>query len=1204
MDKVGRVISTAIQFIDGFTKPSKEVIASMKKMGNEAIKAGKQIQNAGKTITAVGSTLTKSITLPILGVATAAVKTAADFETSMSQVAATMGKSKNEIGELTELAKRMGRATSFSAGEAADGINILAMAGLNASEISASLGTVLDLAAAGAMDMGSSASYVVGAVKGFRDEMGNASKYADLMAKGATLANTDVAGLGEALSYGAATAAGYSQSVDSMTLSLLRLAEQNVTGQTAATSLNRAMADLYSPTKEAKKALESLGVSAYTADGSTRDFNMVVDELSSALKRMTEAEGNALKSTIFTTNGMNAFNKMTASTSERVKELHEGLNEAGGSAAQQAATQLDNLNGQIIILKSAIEGIAITIGDKLLPYIKKAVSWFQTAADYINNLSDAQVNNIMKWAGIVAAVGPAIMIFGKIVTTVGTAVRTFGKITKAIANFNGIVGMLTSPAGIVIGVLVAIAVVAVLIIKNWDKVKSFLSDVGTWFKNAFEKAGFSVEGFKNKFASISNTIAGIADKISRFCKSIASVFKKDFAGSIGENVPKINKGMQAIVGGAVAAFDGIITAVDKGLKAFSALLDFFTGGFIGNWDNAAESFRDSLKSIFPPDIADGLIKAFDKALPFITAVTEGLKASISGMVKDAKRIFESFKIVLSGVRTFFKGIFTGDMKMSLNGFKTACNGILDTIGNIFKTKINAIKNFVVTAFSNFLPEGTMNKISKIFDVVTEVWEIAISAAKGFVEGFAQAIKPLFESIKTVLKGVAVFIKGIFTNDWRDALNGLKLIADGALSALGNTIKAAFSGIVNAVKEAFNCFDNSIIKDWCEKNRTALELAGVAVATITALLIAYNASAIASAVASGAETVAIYAMYAADGAAAIAKGALTAATTLWSTVAGVATTVTSGLAAAVTFLTSPIAIVIIAIGAAIAIGILLYRSWDKIKVKASELGQKIQSSFKSVQNFLANWGKSVVSTVKNAVSNMIAGAAERLQNIKEVFTSAFNKVTEAVPVIKIAMDIAKSYISNAVTIIKNIVNGIKIVFNGITDFISGVFTGNWSKAWEGIKTIFKGVFESLAALCKSPINAVISIINGAISGINKLGLTIPDWVPLLGGNSFSINIPTIPMLYKGTDNWQGGAAMIHDRGAEIVDLPKGTRVYPHDKSISMARQEGAASAGRSGISITIQKLADKIEVRSDEDIDRIAEALALKLKKIALNTSKA
>ena len=140
---------------------------------------------------------------------------------------------------------------------------------------------------------------------------------------------------------------------------------------------------------------------------------------------------------------------------------------------------LDNLNGQLTLLKSAVEGIAITIGNKLMPYVKTAVSWVQKAADYINNLNDAQLDNIIKWAGIAAAIGPAIMIFGKIVTAVGTAQRIFGTITKTIANFGGIMGVITSPAGIVIGVLAAIALAAFLIIKNWDKVKGFLQGVGS-----------------------------------------------------------------------------------------------------------------------------------------------------------------------------------------------------------------------------------------------------------------------------------------------------------------------------------------------------------------------------------------------------------------------------------------------------------------------------------------------------------------------------------------------------------------------------------------------------------------------------------------------------------------------------------------------------------------------------------------------------
>ena len=1126
---MGRVISTALQFIDGFTKPSKEAIESMKKMGREIQNTGKQIQNAGKAISSVGSTMTKAVTLPIVGVATAAVKTAADFEQSMSQVAATMGKTKDDVKGLSELAQQMGATTAFSASEAAEGINILAMAGLNATQIGDSLGTVLDLAAAGAMDMGSSASYIVGAVKGFGDEMKNASTYADLMAKGATLANTDVAALGEAISYGAATAAGYSQSVDSMTLSLLRMAEQNVTGQTAATSLNRAMADLYSPTAEAKKALDSLGISAYNADGSARDFNIVVDELSGALKGMSEENANALKSTIFTTNGMNAFNKMTASTSERVKELQEGLEGAVGSAAQQARTQLDNLNGQLTLLKSAIEATAITIGNKLLPHVTKAVGWVQSAFEWINSLNDAQVENIMKWAGIVAAIGPTIMIFGKMVTAVGTVTKTWGTFVKMLGSFKGLIGLVTSPAGIVIGVLAAIALAAFLIIKNWDKVKGFLQGVGNWFKNAFDKAGFSVEGFKRKFTSIGNTIGSIAGKIGGFCKAVAGIFKKEFAGDIKAGAAEAGGILETLVGGTVAAFDGIVTAVDKGLQVFDALLSFFTGAFAGNWDNAAQGFRNSLKNIFPPDIAEGLTKAFDTALPVIKAAVSGIKAMFGGLVQDAKKIFGGITTVFKGIGTMLKGIFSGDAETALKGFQTAAGGIVDTIGNIFKAKINAIKNFVVGAFSTFLPESVVKKIAGVFDAVASAWDIAIGAAKGYISGFVQAIKPLIENIKTIFKGVAQFVKGVFTGDWKGALNGLKTIASGALSGLVNIIKAPFKLIANTVKGAVNSFKNlnivkSIFTALGNAIKNVLTKCGVDMKKFSATI--NNIKTRVGSIINGLKTI-------------------------FSTVFNAIGKVVKALATVI----------------------------------ANIFGKKVSSTCSAAGAVITAF-----KAVASAAFNFIAGAIKKAMNI-------------IVPVVKVAFGAIKGAISAAVNTITSIISGVLTVFDGLITFISGVFTGNWRQAWEGVKSIFKGIFDTFAAICKAPINAVIGIINGAISALNKINVTIPDWVPGLGGKSFGINIPTIPQLYKGTNNWKGGVAMIHDRGGEIVDLPQGSRVYPHDKSVEMARREGERS-GSGSISINIQKLADKIEVRSDEDIDRIAEALAYKLKKIALNTGTA
>lgn len=521
---MGRVISTAIKFIDGFTKPSKEVIKSMQKMGNEAIKAGKQIQNAGKTISSVGSTLTTAITLPIAGVATAAVKTAADFEAAMSEVGAISGATSEDMKILTNKAKEMGATTAFSASESAEAMKYMAMAGWKTADMTEGIAGIMNLAAASGEDLAATSDIVTDGLTAFGMAAKESGRFADVMAATSSNANTNVALMGETFKYCASTAGAMGYSIEDISVAIGIMGNAGIKGSMAGTTLKNTIANLAKPTDAQAAMMQKLGISLTDSSGNMKSFAEVMQNLRSSFAGLSETEKAAAATTIAGKESMAGLLTIVNASAEDFDKLTAAINGSSGSAEEMAAKMLDNLKGQLTLLKSALEGIAITIGDKLLPYIKTVVSWVQTAADYINNLSDAQVNNIMKWAGIAAVIPPIIMMFGKVVTAVGTVQRTFGVITKTIANFGGIVGLITSPAGIVIGVLAAIAVAAVLIIKNWDKVKVFLSNVGAWFKNAFEKAGFTVEGFKNKFSSIGNTIGTIAGKIGGFCKEYSRYF--------------------------------------------------------------------------------------------------------------------------------------------------------------------------------------------------------------------------------------------------------------------------------------------------------------------------------------------------------------------------------------------------------------------------------------------------------------------------------------------------------------------------------------------------------------------------------------------------------------------------------------------------------------------------------------------------------
>lgn len=236
-------------------------------------------------------------------------------------------------------------------------------------------------------------------------------------------------------------------------------------------------------------------------------------------------------------------------------------------------------------------------------------------------------------------------------------------------------------------------------------------------------------------------------------------------------------------------------------------------------------------------------------------------------------------------------------------------------------------------------------------------------------------------------------------------------------------------------------------------------------------------------------------------------------------------------------------------------------------------------------------KEVFNKVKESIGLAIQGIVTFMQWLWEKIQPILSVVVET---IKICCSAWIGYFQGVLTGVGSIINGVVEVLGGIIDFIVGVFTGNWQRAWEGVVNVFTGIFQGIVGVCKSVMNGIIGLINGAIRGINKLGsFKMPDW---LGSAQVGLNIPQIPMLYKGTDNWQGGTAMIHDRGAEIVDLPRGTRVYPHDESIKKAFNDRARQGSKSGVTINVANL----NVRKESDIDQVANALYNKFKKHALN----
>ena len=340
------------------------------------------------------------------------IETGMGFDSAVSQIAATMGTAVSEISEMREAAREMGSETNYSATQAAEGLNILAMSGYNAEQSMDMLGDVLHLAAAGSMEMSTAAADISGAMKGFDDATKDSAYYADLMAKGATLANTSVKQLGEALSTGSAMGKAYSQTAEDMTVSLLRLAEQGETGSNAATMLAAAYANIYTPMDQAKKAMQELGVEAYDpTTGKAREFNEVINELNEAITEhakkngeVDEALANQYKDLIFGKQGLEAYNKLVVTSIDKQEEWRASLAGASGAASEQYDTMTDNLQGDMDKMKSAFEDLQIEISDQVTPHLRDIV---QLASIGLTEITDHVGTLIGALSGIGIALAAA-----------------------------------------------------------------------------------------------------------------------------------------------------------------------------------------------------------------------------------------------------------------------------------------------------------------------------------------------------------------------------------------------------------------------------------------------------------------------------------------------------------------------------------------------------------------------------------------------------------------------------------------------------------------------------------------------------------------------------------------------------------------------------------------------------------------------------
>ena len=849
-DALQREIIETEQKLKDLEKQAENSNVALQKIGQ----FGDKLQAVGDKVSGVGEDLTKSVTVPLAGIGTAAVATAANFESSMSQVQATMGITKdsmstvngetvNTMDTLSALAKQMGSETAFSASECAEALNYLALAGYNTQEMCDTLPTVLNLAAAGGIDLASASDMVTDAMSALGMGTDEATTMVDQMAKTSSTTNTSVAQLGDAILTIGATAKSVKGGTAELNTALGILANNGIKGAEGGTHLRNVILSLQNPTDKAAASMEQLGVDVYDSEGNMRSLNDVLGDLNTSMDGMTSAEKSNIIATIFNKTDLAAVNALLANTGESWDTLQQSITESGGAAQQMADTQLDNLQGQLTILKSALEGLAISIGELLMPVIKNIVAGIQSFVDWLNSLDEGTKQTIVTIGLIVAAVGPVLIVIGKVVSAVGTILSVVSKIGPVIgAVKTAATGLFTvlaaNPIGLVVAAIAALIAIFVTLWNNCEGFREFWINLWENIKAAavavWEALSSFFLGAWEAIVNLAQTIwGGIGDFFSGLWEAISTTAQAVWS-AIGEFLSGLWTGIvstaQAIWGGITEFFsglwEGIRSVAETVWNAISGFLSGLWTGivttaqtiwsgistfFSGLWEGiraTAEAVWNGI-STFLSTIWTAISTAAQTIWNGIATFLSGLWTAIS---TTAQAAWNGIKEFLSGIWDAIKGVFTA----ALEAIQTVVSGAWEAIKTAISTALEAIKTAVTTAWEA-IKTAVLTVMEAVKTAITAAWEAIKTAVTTVVNAIKDTVTQVWEVIKEAVSGIMDRLKETVVNAWNalkeavtNVLGGIKEAVTGVFNGLADGVRTAMTKVLDAVKSGFNFVKDHIL----------------------------------------------------------------------------------------------------------------------------------------------------------------------------------------------------------------------------------------------------------------------------------------------------------------------------------------------------------------------------------------------------------
>lgn len=768
-----------------------EMEAELKNVNAELARApfdeyAAKAEKVGGTLTSVGQKLLP-LSTGIAGLGVAAVKTTADFDSEMSKVSAISGATGTDLDKLRGKAREMGAKTKFSASEAAQGMQYMAMAGWKTQDMMDGLEGIMNLAAASGEDLASTSDIVTDALTAFGLSAKDSSHFSDILAAASSNANTNVSMMGETFKYAAPVLGSLGYTAEDAALAIGLMANAGIKSSQAGTSLRGAITNLAKPTDTVAAAMDKYGISLTDSSGKMLSLRELMEQLRQKLGGLSEAEQAQAAAALFGKEAMSGMLAIINGSDKDFEKLAGAIDNCDGSSEKMANTMNDNLQGQITILMSQLQELAISFGEILMPKIRDIVTHIQNFVDKLNAMDEGQKETILRIGMFVAALAPMLMGLGKVITFSANVSRALGTLSAGLVKaggFSGVftkaLGLITSPAAIVVGVIAAITAV---IIHLWNTNEDFRNTITAIWQKIKDAFTTFAAGISERLSALGITFSDVTSAIKTiwdgFCNLLAPVLE--------------------------AAFSTIAIALQTAFNVILGIWDVFSAVFSGDWSGAWEAVKGIFSSIW-----DGLKEYF---------------STIIGAVKGVADVFlgwfgTNWETVWNGVKTFFEGIW--------NGISSFFEGIWNGISTFCTTVWNGIVTNV-TAFCTTVHDTISTIFNAVKDVVSNVWETIKNVVQVAIMFIVEVIKAAFELItvpfrfiwencrdtiisvwETIKSAVQTAINFVKDNIITPVMNAIST----TISTVWNTIKTTFTTVINAIKSAvqtaWNFMKNSVI----------------------------------------------------------------------------------------------------------------------------------------------------------------------------------------------------------------------------------------------------------------------------------------------------------------------------------------------------------------------------------------------------------